>query len=83
MGLVRDHHPDPGGARLSDGARGDMQNRAMQTHANKVASQNTYIQEASGSGGSSADESEKLANLHQRGALTDEEFQAERSKLLS
>ena len=83
MGLVRDHHPDPGGARLSDCARGDMQNRAMQTHANKVASQNAYIQEAPGLAGSSADELEMVANLHQRGTLTDEEFQAERSKLLS
>ena len=55
----------------------------MQTHANKVASENAYIQEASGSGGSSADELEKLADLHQRGALTDEEFRAEKSKLLS
>ena len=26
---------------------------------------------------------EMVANLHQRGALTDEEFQAEKSKLLS
>ena len=31
----------------------------------------------------SADELEKLANLQQRGALTDEEFQAENSKLLA
>ncbi len=60
-----------------------MQNRAMQTHANKVASQNAYIQEAPGLAGSSADELEMVANLHQRGTLTDEEFQAERSKLLS
>ena len=42
-----------------------------------------YIQNAAGSGGSTADELEKLAGLHQRGALTDEEFQAEKSKLLS
>ena len=70
MGPVR-HHPDPGVLVYLIAHGGDMQNRAMQTHANKAASQNTYIQEASGSGGSSADELEKLADLHQRGALTE------------
>ncbi|TDI38377.1 MAG: SHOCT domain-containing protein [Acidobacteria bacterium] len=39
--------------------------------------------DVSGSGATSADELEKLANLQQRGALTDEEFQAENSKLLA
>ena len=62
---------------------GDMQSRAMQADANNVAAQNAYIQETSGSGASPADELEKLANLHQRGALTDEEFQAEKDKLPS
>lgn len=62
---------------------GDMQNRAMQSHADRASAQSAYIQNAAGSGGSTADELEKLAGLHQRGALTDEEFQAEKSKLLS
>ena len=62
---------------------GDMQSRAMQADANNVAAQNAYIQETSGSGASPADELEKLANLHQRGAHTDEEFQAEKDKLPS
>ena len=39
--------------------------------------------DVSGSGATSADELEKLANLQQRGALTDEEFQAESRKLLA
>jgi len=62
---------------------GDMQNRAMQAQAEKVAAQNAYIQEAAGSGASSADELDKLANLHRQGALTDQEFQAQKAKLLT
>jgi hypothetical protein len=41
-----------------------------------------YIQDAAG-GASAADEIKKLADLHASGALTDEEFAAQKQKLLS
>ncbi len=62
---------------------GDMQNRAMQAQADKAAAQQAYIQDAAGSGSSSADELEKLASLHTQGVLTDEEYQAQKAKLLA
>ena len=43
-----------------------------------------YIREtASASGGGSADELAKLAQLHDQGVLTDQEFAAQKAKLLS
>lgn len=60
----------------------DMQNRATKAQAGQEAAQREYIQDAAGSGGSSADELDKLASLHQQGVLTDEEFQAQKAKLL-
>ena len=62
---------------------GDMQKRAMQAQAGQEAAERDYIQEAAGTGGSSADELEKLASLRQDGVLTDEEFQAQKAKLLA
>jgi hypothetical protein len=61
----------------------DMQNRAVQAQADQEAAQRAYIQDAAGSGGSSADELEKLASLHQQGVLTDEEYQTQKAKLLT
>jgi hypothetical protein len=62
---------------------GDMQDRAVQAQADREAAQRAYIQDAAGSGGSSADELEKLASLHSQGVLTDEEYQTQKSKLLT
>lgn len=43
-----------------------------------------YVQDAAGSGGGgTADELSKLAELHKSGVLSDEEFQAQKSKLLA
>ena len=61
----------------------DMRRRGMQAQTDKVAAQNAYIQAAAGSGGSSADELEKLASLKDQGVLTDEEFEAQKTKLLT
>jgi hypothetical protein len=61
----------------------DMQDRAMKAKAGQGAAEAEYIQDSAGSGGSSADELEKLASLHQDGVLTDEEFQAQKTKLLA
>jgi hypothetical protein len=62
---------------------GDMQDRAVQAQADREAAQRAYIQDAAGSDGSSADELEKLASLHSQGVLTDEEYQTQKSKLLT
>ncbi len=62
---------------------GDMQNRAMKAQAGQEAAQREYIRDAAGSGGSSADELDKLASLHSQGVLTDEEFQTQKNKLLT
>ena len=60
----------------------DMQQRAID-HAAKVdKAQREYIVAAAGSG-SSADELEKLKQLHNQGVLTDEEFAAQKAKVLA
>lgn len=61
---------------------GDMQERAMQQASEMEAAQRDYIQGVAGSGGS-AEELEKLAKLHQQGVLTDDEFAAQKAKILS
>jgi hypothetical protein len=59
-----------------------MQERAMQQHADQAKMQRDYIQEAAGGGGS-ADELAKLADLKDKGVLTDDEFAAQKAKLLA
>lgn len=60
----------------------DMQNRSLKQASDSQAAQAAYIQSVAGSG-SSADELEKLAKLHSQGALTDDEYQAQKQKVLS
>ncbi len=60
----------------------DMQKRAIDHAAKEAKAQREYIGEAAGSG-SSADELEKLKQLHDRGVLTDEEFAAQKQKVLA
>ena len=55
---------------VQDAARRDQQMRA-------------YVQEVAGSGQSTAGELEKLAQLHQQGVITDEEFAQGKAKLLA
>lgn len=62
---------------------GDMQKRAMEGAAAQQAAQQQYIQDVAGPATSSADELEKLANLHKSGVLNDEEFAAQKTKILS
>ena len=68
-------------------ARGSsMQERQMRQAADMRKAQDAYIREVAGSGdggGSSADELAKLADLHKQGVLTDDEFAAQKAKLLS
>ena len=47
------------------------------------AAQEDYIRSVAGSSGGAADQLEKLAALHDAGKLTDEEFQAQKTKLLA
>ncbi|MCZ6456755.1 MAG: SHOCT domain-containing protein [Actinobacteria bacterium] len=61
----------------------DMQNRSMKQAADAQNAQRDYIQSVAGAGSSSADEIEKLASLRDSGAITAEEFQAQKAKLLA
>jgi len=64
-------------------ARGkSMQERAMQRAAQQERDFRGYVQEAAG-GTSSADQLSKLADLKERGVLTDAEFETEKAKVLS
>jgi hypothetical protein len=42
-----------------------------------------YVRDAAGSGGSSADQLDKLAGLRDRGVISDDEFAAQKAKILS
>lgn len=60
----------------------DMQTRAVQQASSREQDQRDYIQSASSSS-SSADELSRFAALRDSGAITDEEFQAQKAKLLA
>lgn len=61
----------------------DMTKRDMQQAAAVAEAQRSYIQEAAGSTTSSADELAKLADLRDQGVLSNEEFEAQKAKLLA
>ncbi|MCH8984737.1 MAG: SHOCT domain-containing protein [Acidobacteria bacterium] len=60
----------------------DMQTRAVQQASSREQAQREYIQSVSSSS-SSADELSRFAALRDSGAITDEEFQAQKAKLLA
>ncbi len=60
----------------------DMQERSMDRAKGQQAAQAAYIQDVAGSG-STADELEKLKGLHDRGVLNDDEFAAQKQKVLA
>jgi type VI protein secretion system component VasK len=63
-------------------ARGsDMQRRDVRQAENNEAAFRTYVQDAAGSG-STADELTKLVTLRDQGVLTNEEFAAQKSRIL-
>lgn len=63
-------------------ARGHgMQERQAQQYADQQAATNAYIKEAAGS--TDADQLEKLKSLHDSGALTDDEYAAQKAKVLN
>jgi hypothetical protein len=62
--------------------------RSMQQRAARQASQQdqafrSYVQEAAGSSPTSADQLSKLAELRQRGVISADEFEQEKSKVLA
>ena len=58
----------------------DMQERRVADYTQAQEAQDEYIRSVAGS--SSADQLEKLKNLHDRGALTDEEYAQQKQKVL-
>ena len=65
-------------------ARGDkMAAREVQDVKDRDAAFRSYVQDAAGSGKSSAAELSQLADLRDRGVLSEDEFQSEKAKLLS
>ena len=61
---------------------GSMQERTMADMAARERATRSYIQDVAGSG-STADELAKLASLHDRGVLTDQEFAQQKAALLA
>ena len=63
-------------------ARGHgMQERQAQQYADQQAAANAYIKQAAGT--TDADQLEKLKSLHDSGALTDDEYAAQKAKVLN
>jgi type VI protein secretion system component VasK len=64
-------------------ARGHkMSEHAMEAAQAQDAAARAYIQQAAGTSGSAADELARLADLHQQGVLSDEEFRAAKAKVV-
>lgn len=65
-------------------SRGDGMNRRDLERAQAAEAQfRDYVRDTAGSGAGAAAEIEKLAALRDSGALTDDEFQAQKAKLLA
>jgi hypothetical protein len=62
---------------------GKMQERQVKDAANQQQAWNSAVQEAAGSSDTTADQLTQLANLHQSGALTDDEYAAQKAKVLN
>jgi hypothetical protein len=62
---------------------GSMHERAEQQAARQQKAFDDYVKQTAGSGGDSADELAKLADLKSKGVLTDAEFEAQKAKILS
>jgi hypothetical protein len=62
---------------------GKMQQRAMKDAANQEAAFRAHVQSVAGSSGGSADEIAKMADLRDRGVITEAEFQQAKAKALT
>ena len=60
-----------------------MHERSAQQAAQQEQAFRSYVQEAAGSSASSADQLAKLADLRQRGAITSDEYEQEKTKVLN
>lgn len=64
-------------------ARGhSMQERAIKSAQAQDAAQRAYIQQVAGSAASPADELTRLADLHQKGVLSDDEYAKAKAKVV-
>jgi len=61
---------------------GDMQERALQGAAAQEQAQRNYIQSAASEGTSSADELQKLSDLHKNGVINDVEFARQKERVI-
>jgi type VI protein secretion system component VasK len=65
-------------------ARGDEMTKRDRAQARaQRESFDAYVRDAAGSGGGTADELAKLADLKERGVITDAEFEQQKAKLLA
>lgn len=62
---------------------GAMEERAIEDAKEREAALQQYLRNVAGSTGGTADELTKLADLHGRGILTDDEFAGQKAKLLA
>jgi hypothetical protein len=62
---------------------GKMQDRAMRDSAKQQADFQQYVRDVATAPGGSGDQLAKLADLKDKGVLTDEEFQAQKAKILA
>lgn len=62
---------------------GDMAERQVKDAKAMQKAQEDYIRNVAVGGGSAADELEKLSKLHDSGKLTDDEFAAQKARLLA
>jgi membrane protein implicated in regulation of membrane protease activity len=60
-----------------------MQDRARQEAQQQDREFRAYVQDAAGSGGSTADQLAKLADLRDRGVITAAEFEQQKAKVLA
>ena len=60
-----------------------MQERALQDAANRESQFRGYVQSVATTGGGAADELAKLADLRDKGVISDAEFQAAKAKALT
>jgi hypothetical protein len=61
---------------------GDMQKRRVAEAIDYERAHRDYIRSVAGTGGSAASELQTLAGLRDSGVITEEEFQAEKAKLI-
>ncbi len=65
-------------------ARGEgMRERSLAAQQQAQQQLDTYIRQTAGSGGSAADELTKLSELHDKGKLTDQEFESAKAKIVA